>query len=116
MAKNKDDWKSRLGMVFSTNENFDYQYDNEETETLLPNKQQLEAKLEKKGRGGKTVCLIEGFVGSEDDLKELAKELKNKCGVGGSTKEGVIIIQGDFRDKIILILKEKGYKVKRVGG
>lgn len=116
MAKNKDDWKSRLGMVFSTNENFDYQYDDEETETLPPNKQQLEAKLEKKGRGGKTVCLIEGFVGSEDDLKELAKELKNKCGVGGSTKEGVIIIQGDFRDKIILILKEKGYKVKRVGG
>lgn len=116
MAKNKDDWKSRLGMVFSTNENFDYQYDDEETETLPPNKQQLEAKLEKKGRGGKTVCLIEGFVGSEEDLKELAKELKNKCGVGGSTKEGVIIIQGDFRDKIILILKEKGYKVKRVGG
>ena len=116
MAKNKDDWKSRLGMVFSTNENFEYQYDDEEAETLPPNKQQLEAKLEKKGRGGKTVCLIEGFVGSEDDLKELAKELKNKCGVGGSTKEDVIIIQGDFRDKIILILKEKGYKVKRVGG
>ena len=116
MAKNKEDWKNRLGMVFSTNENFNYQYDEDETETRPPNEQQLEAKLEKKGRGGKTVCLIEGFVGKEEDLKELAKELKNKCGVGGSIKDGVIIIQGDYRDKIMQILKEKGYKVKRVGG
>lgn len=113
---NQDDWKSKLGnMVFSTNE--DYEWDaSEEEDTLVPSEQQLIAKIEKKGRGGKTVSIVEGFVGNQDDLKNLAKELKNKCGTGGSVKDGQIIIQGNVRDKIMEYLKQKGYQVKRVGG
>lgn len=116
MAISQEDWKSKLGgMVFSTNENYKWN-SSEEEETLVPSEQQLIAKLEKKGRGGKTVSIIEGFVGNQKDLKDLAKELKNKCGTGGSVKEGQIIIQGNVRDKIMEYLKQKGYQVKRVGG
>lgn len=103
------------GFVFSTNDNFDLDQ-NEAQETLAPNEQHLEALFSNKGRGGKTVTVIKGFLGSDEDLKALGKLLKTKCGVGGSTKDGEIIIQGKFRDKIMEILKKDGYNVKRVGG
>ena len=105
-----NDWKDRLNVVYSTNP--DYQYENEEieeAETLPKNQQKLRVSMEKKGRGGKTVTLIRGFIGTEEDLKELGKLLKTKCGVGGSAKEGEIIIQGDFKQRIIDLLKVEGY-------
>jgi len=112
-----NDWKERLGMVYSTNP--DYQYETNsggDAETLPPQKQNLYVQLDKKQRKGKSVTLISGFVGKEDDLKELAKMLKTKCGVGGSSKDGEILIQGDFCSKVIDLLKSTGYKVKRSGG
>lgn len=116
MAKKKLSSLSDLGgFVFSTNPNTDFS-DNSEEETLNPQEQCLEAHFSNKGRGGKTVTVLKGFMGSETDLKQLAKMLKTKCGVGGSVKDGDIIIQGNYRDKIIQILKEKSYNVKRVGG
>ena len=107
---------SQLGsFVYSTNP--DYQPEEEETlESLAPEDQHLEAHFSKKGRGGKIVTVIKGFEGSEADLKKLGKELKNKLSVGGSVKDGEIIIQGNNRDKIVQILKDKGYKVKKIGG
>ena len=105
-----NDWKARLNVVYSTNP--DYQYENEEieeAETLPKNQQKLRVSMEKKGRGGKTVTLIKGFVGTEDDLKELGKLLKTKCGVGGTVKEGEIIVQGEFKEKIVELLKREGY-------
>ena len=103
------------GFVFSTNDEFEM--DTSETqETLAPNKQFLEAHFSNKGRGGKTVTVITGFVGEEHDLKTLGKLLKTKCGVGGSVKDFEIIIQGNYRDKIMEILKKEGYNIKRVGG
>ncbi|MBM6960753.1 translation initiation factor [Bacteroides caecigallinarum] len=105
-----NDWKERLNIVYSTNPDFNYQTEeNEESETIEKNKQKLRVSIEKKGRGGKTVTLITGFVGKDDDLKELGKILKTKCGVGGSTKDGEIIIQGDFKQRIIELLKTEGY-------
>ena len=116
MAKKKLNNLNDLGgFVFSTNDEF--KYDQEENqETLEPKKQHLEALFSNKGRGGKTVTVITGFIGSEDDLKSLGKLLKTKCGVGGSVKDYEIIIQGNYRDKIMEILKKEGYNVKRVGG
>jgi len=115
MKKKKLGLEDLGGFVFSTNE--DFEYDSSETaETLMPNKQFLEAHFSNKGRGGKTVTVIKGFEGSDDDLKTLGKLLKTKCGVGGAVKEGEIIIQGNYRDKIIEILKKEKYNVKRVGG
>jgi len=108
------DWKDRLNMVYSTNPDYKYEYDSEEEqETLAPEKQKLIVCLDKKQRGGKKVTLVSGFKGSADDLKELGKMLKTKCGVGGSAKGGEIIIQGDFRDKIVEYLNKEGYKAKR---
>jgi translation initiation factor 1 len=113
MAKKKE----RLNVVYSTNPDFHYEYDSEEQVDTLPNGQQkLYVSLDRKQRAGKEVTLVEGFVGSEEDLKELGKILKNKCGVGGTVKEGEILIQGNFRDKIVEILTKEGYGVKRKGG
>ncbi len=112
-----NDWKERLGTVYSTNPNFQYETDADGgTETLPPNKQDLRVQLDKKQRNGKKATLITGFVGKDDDLKALAKILKTKCGVGGSAKDGEILIQGDFCNKVIEILKAENYKVKRSGG
>ena len=103
------------GFVFSTNESFEFEKENAQ-ETLAPNQQFLEALFSNKGRGGKTVTVITGFIGNEEDLKALGKMLKTKCGVGGSIKDNEIIIQGKYRDKIMEILKKEGYNIKRVGG
>ncbi len=112
-----NDWKERLGVVFSTKPDFEYQHDNEdEAETLTPNKQDLRVTLDKKQRKGKSVTLITGFVGKEDDLKDLGRMLKTKCGVGGTVKDNEILIQGDFREKILELLKKEGYKAKKSGG
>lgn len=111
--KNKD----KINIVYSTNPDFSYDYDDqEEAETLEPSKQLLYVSLDRKQRAGKEVTLIEGFVGTDEDLKELGKILKSKCGVGGTAKDGEIIIQGSFRDKIIDLLTKEGYKTKKKGG
>ena len=108
MANN--DWKNRLGMVYSTNPDFQFQTEEEEiVETLPKNQQKLRIKIEKNGRKGKTVTLITGFVGTEEDLKELGKALKTRLCTGGSTKDGEIIIQGDVKLKVIDLLKTEGY-------
>ena len=118
MVKKKLNSLSDLGgFVFSTNENEDFSsFKEEEQETLTPGEQYLEAHFSNKGRGGKIVTIVKGFEGSESDLKALGKLLKTKCSVGGTVKDGEIIIQGNLRDKIIQILKKEGYHVKRVGG
>ena len=109
--------QQKINIVYSTNPDFRYEYDQpEEQETLPPAKQDLRVMLDRKNRAGKTVTLITGFVGTQDDLANLGKELKTKCGVGGSAKDGEILIQGDFRDKIVQLLLQKGYKVKKAGG
>ncbi|QQU04361.1 translation initiation factor [Myroides odoratus] len=115
MAKKISSLEDLGGFIFSTNKDFEFSQE-EVMDTLSPNEQRLEAHLDKKNRGGKVATIIKGFEGNEDDLKTLAKDLKTLCGVGGSAKDGEIIIQGNFRDKIMEYLQKKGYKVKRVGG
>lgn len=105
------------GIMFSTNPDFVYQSEMEQVIEKVPNAQQdLRIMLDKKNRGGKAVTLITGFKGSDYELQTLAKLLKTKCGVGGTAKEGDIIIQGDFREKIFLLLQKEGYKIKKSGG
>ena len=107
---NGNDCKKRLGMVYSTNPDFQFETEQEEERETLPKQQQkLRVSIEKKNRGGKTATVIKGFVGCEEDLKALGKMLKTKCGVGGSAKEGELIIQGEFKQKIIDILIKEGY-------
>jgi len=114
MANN--DWKSRLGMVYSTDPDFKYTIDEEpEAETLPPARQQLRVWLDRKQRAGKVVTLVRGFVGRDDDLQELARMLKSRCGVGGSAKEGEIIIQGDHRDRVVELLAGAGYGCRKAG-
>lgn len=112
--KNK---KLRQGIVYSTKSDFDYEYNDDlmPLESLEPEKQKIKISLDRKQRKGKTVTLVDGFYGNIDDLNELAKELKNKCGVGGSCKDNQIIIQGNFATKIYMVLKNKGYNVKISG-
>jgi translation initiation factor 1 len=106
----KNDWKERLNVVYSTNPDFNYQTDEEpEADTLPRQQQRLRVSIEKKGRGGKTVTMVTGFVGSEDDLKELGRMLKSKCGVGGSAKDGEVLIQGECKQRVIDLLKAEGY-------
>lgn len=105
------------GLVYSTNpEEVLSSFESLQEETKAPSKQDLKVQLDKKQRGGKAVTLITGFIGSDNDLKDLGKLLKTKCGVGGSAKEGEILIQGDFRQKIMDLLISEGYKVKKIGG
>ena len=109
-----NDWKQRLGVVYSTNP--DFKYETEETteaETLPPSKQRLIVGIDRRNRGGKQVTLVTGFVGTADDLKELGRTLKVRCGVGGAAKDGEITIQGNLRDKVTTLLKELGYNAKR---
>lgn len=117
MAKRNNDWKKRDGVVFSTDDNFEFDYDAQEaTETLPPAQQNLKVMLDKKARAGKQVTLVAGFAGTEEDLKDLGKMLKTKCGVGGSAKDGEILIQGDHREKVLQVLLSAGYKAKKSGG
>jgi translation initiation factor 1 len=113
MAKKKE----KLNIVYSTNPDFQYQFEEEESiETLSNNQQKLYVSIDRKQRAGKEVTLVEGFVGAEEDLKELGKLLKNKCGVGGTVKDNEIMIQGNFKDKIFDLLVKEGYQVKKKGG
>ena len=100
--------------MYSTNPDFEFEHE-ADIETLPPSEQDLRIWLDRKHRGGKQATLVKDFVGNDDDLKDLAKILKTKCGVGGSSKDGEIIIQGDFRDKVLEILKGLGYKAKKAG-
>lgn len=102
--------KKRVGVVYSTNPDFEYSDNSlEEVETLPKNQQKLRLNMERAGRGGKTVTLVKGFVGSDEDINALCKLLKQKCGVGGSVKDGIIIIQGDHRQRLVEILKKENY-------
>ena len=112
MEKNK---KNLKGVMYSTNPDFEFEYENEKMHTLPNNQQNLQVCIDKH-RAGKIAIIIKGFVGTSDDLKALGKILKAKCGVGGSTKNGEIIIQGDLRDKVMDMLAKEGYNYKRVGG
>lgn len=117
MSKKKTK-KNRIGVVYSSNPNFDYTYGSGDEEAdVPPEDQNLRIFLDRKRRKGKEVTLIAGFQGSDDTLKELGSFLKSKCGVGGSVKDGEIIIQGNHRDKVLKLLLDKGYsKTKKAGG
>lgn len=110
-----NDWKKRLDIVYSTNPDYHFQEDQKSPiETVAKEKQLLRIQLDKRNRNGKAVTLITGFAGSDDDLQALAKLLKVRCGVGGSAKEGEIIIQGDHRQKVLDILQKEGYAKSRI--
>lgn len=109
--------KNKLNVVYSTNPDFDYAYDEDEEMELLPaDEQRLYVSIDRKRRAGKEVTLVEGFIGPNDALKDLAKVLKSKCGVGGAAKDGEILIQGNFKDKVYDLLVKEGFSVKKKGG
>ena len=108
--KSKSDTR---GFVYSTDPNFSFEPEVNNSETLLPAQQKLKIRLDTKHRGGKAVTLVEGFIGKEEDLEELGKKLKSFCGTGGSAKDGEIIVQGDQRDKVLQWLVKNGYKQSR---
>ena len=115
METKDNDWKNHLNIVYSTNKDFQYEHEEEEArETRPKDKQLLRIQLDKKNRKGKSVTLITGFIGTDDDLRIVEKLLKSKCGVGGSSKDGEILIQGDLRQKILEILKNEGYVKSRI--
>lgn len=110
-----NDWKDRLNVVYSTNSDYKYETEaEEEQETQPKEKQQLRISLDKRNRKGKAVTLITGFIGTTENLEDLGKFLKVKCGVGGSAKDGEIIIQGDFRNKVLELLQKEGYVKARI--
>ena len=113
--KPENDWKQRLGVVYSTDPGFEYSTTESENQeqTLEPSRQKLIVSIDRRNRAGKQVTLVSGFVGTREDLATLGKQLKVKCGVGGTAKDGVITIQGDFRERITSILKDLGYNAKR---
>ena len=112
--KPDNDWKQRLGVVYSTNPDFKYDSgESEEPQTLPPSRQRLIVSIDRRNRGGKQVTLVKGFTGTSDDLASLAKTLKTKCGVGGTAKDGEITMQGDLRDKVTTLLTGMGYNAKR---
>ena len=111
----KNNWKLRDGVVYSTNDNFEYQHQQqEEVETLAIAKQSLRVQMDDSGRAGKQVTLVTGFIGTQADLETLTKLLKTKCGVGGTSKDGEILIQGDARDKLVAILLKEGYRARKI--
>jgi len=113
----KKDFKNREGIVYSTNPGYKYSSSNEEkTESIPAQQQDLRVFLDRKQRAGKTVTIIRGYKGKAEDLEDLGKTLKSKCGTGGTAKDGEILVQGDFRDKIVLMLQSMGFKVKKAGG
>jgi translation initiation factor 1 len=104
------------GIMYSTDPSFTYPQEEAAEESIANNQQDLRVMLDRKNRGGKAVTLVTGFVGPEEDLEKLTKTLKTKCGVGGACKDGEILIQGDFRDKVLALLQKEGFKVKKAGG
>ncbi|MFO7997751.1 MAG: translation initiation factor [Bacteroidales bacterium] len=108
--------KTLHNIVYSTNPDLRFDVPEKKTPTLPPAQQQLRVEISRKGRGGKTVSLVTGFSGQTEDLEALGKELKTKCGVGGSVKDGEVLLQGDVRDKALEYLLRKGYKAKKAGG
>ena len=115
--KKENDWKARLNIVYSTNPDFKYEKEADtETETPEPSAQKLTVTIDRRNRGGKQVTLVTGFVGKAEDLAELGRTLKVKCGVGGSAKDGEIIVQGDFKQKVAEILLQAGYKQTKISG
>ena len=117
MKPNKKSLSDLGGIMYSTDPSFNYETENEAPQDVIANNQQdLRVMLDRKNRGGKAVTLVTGFQGSAEELEKLSKMLKTKCGVGGSAKDGEVMVQGDFRDKVVLMLQKEGYKVKKSGG
>jgi len=117
MKPNKKSLSDLGGIMYSTDPSFNYETENEAPQDVIANNQQdLRVMLDRKNRGGKAVTLVTGFRGSAEELEKLSKMLKTKCGVGGSAKDGEVMVQGDFRDKVVLMLQKEGYKVKKSGG